>query len=164
MKKICSFGAVALLSLMGCSEQNPRVATRLNQGAALLGELPSIPLQWKVITSAINKQDSTMYTLFGNDVAVQYARTNSQHEYPDGSMLSLVVWTQQEDSRWFGGRIPAAPKSVEFVSVRVGAGHRPIYSYQGFEGAPLKKVLAQEGSTPNERAVYLLSQRAAVMP
>ncbi len=163
-RKIYLVGMGILLGVMGCSEQNPRVATRLNQDAALAGDLPSNPLQWRVITSAVNEQDSTMYTLFGNDLAVQYARTNSQHDYPAGSVLSLVTWKQQEDPRWFGGKIPAAPKSVEFVTVGATADHRPSYSYQEYEGAPLKKISAQEGLAPDGRAAYLLSQRAAVMP
>jgi len=163
MKKICCIGA-ALLSLMGCSEQNPRVATRLNQDAALAGDLPSNPLQWRVITSAINGRDATMSTLFGNDAAVEYARRNAQHDYPAGAALSLVTWKQREDSRWFGGRIPAAPESVEFVTVRADAGHRPLYTYRSFAGVPLKELSVYDGTAPNERAAYMLSQRAAVMP
>jgi hypothetical protein len=133
------------------------VAATQNQAAALVGDLPANPLQWRVITSALNQRDATMYTVFGNDLAVQYARAHSQHEYPTGSVLALVTWKQQEDGRWFGGRIPAQPRSVEFVTV--GAG--PSYSYEDFEGAPLKKV---DGHALNDRAAYLLSQRAAVMP
>jgi hypothetical protein len=136
----------------------------LNQNAALAGDLPSNPLQWKVITSAINGRDSTMYTLFDNDVAVRYARTNLQHDYPAGSALSLVTWEQQEDIRWFGGRIPAAPKSVDLSWSRSALKNRPLYTYQAFEGEPLKKVTSEEGPTPNRRAAFLLSQRAAVMP
>jgi hypothetical protein len=117
-----------------------------------------------VITSALNRQGSTMSTLFGNDTAVDYAHTHSQHDYPAGSSLSLVTWTQREDPHWFGGRIPAMPKSVEFVTVSLDADHRPAYSYQNFEGSPLKKTADQQGPMPNERAAYLLAQRAAVMP
>jgi hypothetical protein len=93
-----------------------------------------------------------------------YARTNTQHEYPAGSTLSLVTWTQREDSRWFGARIPDGVKAVEFVFVGATAGARPSYSYQEFEGTPLKKLSSEEGPTPSGRAAYLLSQRAAVMP
>lgn len=85
-----------------------KVATMLNQSAALAGDPPSNPLQWRVITSAINGQDSTMCTLFGNDVAVRYARTNLQHDYPACSALSynvgaagrhpLVWWTNTGDA------------------------------------------------------------------
>jgi len=57
---------------------------------------------------------------------------------PNGSALSLVTWTQQEDSRWFGAKIPAPVKSVEFVFVSTAADGRPSYSYRKFEGTPLK--------------------------
>jgi hypothetical protein len=113
------------------------------------------PLQWRVITSAVNPQDSTMSTLFGNDSAVEYARTHSQHDYPAGSTLALVTWTEREDPRWFGAKIPGAVKSIELVKVSLDAQHRPVVSYQDVG----KNVPAQQG-----RASYLLSQRAAVMP
>jgi hypothetical protein len=160
MKVVCLLGVV-LVGLAGCSnETNPRVATRLNQEAMLTGELPSNPLQGRVITSWVNKQDATMSTLLGNGVAVRYARTNSEMTYPVGAVLSVVTWSQQEDPRWFGGNIPQRPKAVEFVSV-TGPG---AYSYERFEGSPLKKVASVEGSDPKDRAAYLLAQRAAVMP
>ena len=111
--------------------------TTLNQGAALVGELPSNPMQGKVITSWVDKQASTMSTMFGNDVAVRYARTNPEAKYPAGSVLSVVTWSQQEDPRWFGGNIPAKAKSVEFVSVGTGVN---AYSYQRYEG-----IAAEEG-------------------
>jgi hypothetical protein len=161
VRVICLLGAVLAVGLAGCSEKtNPRVVTRLNQDAALVGELPSNPLQGKVITSWINKQDATMSTLFGNDVAVQYARTNAGRLYPAGSVLSVATWSQQEDPRWFGGNIPQRAKAVEFVAV-TGPG---TYTYQRYEGSPLKKVASVEGSDPKDRAAYLLAQRAAVMP
>jgi len=157
---ICLLGVVAV-GLTGCSDQvNPRVATRLNQDAALVGELPSNPLQGRVITSWINKQDATMSTLYGNDVAVQYARTSAEMKYPTGAVLSVVTWAQQEDPRWFGGKIPQTTKAVEFVTV-TGPG---ATLYQRYEGSPLKKVASVEGNDPTERAAYLLAQRAAVMP
>jgi hypothetical protein len=151
-------GAALLSGVLGCSSENARVMTRLNDDARLAGELSSNPMQGKVITSWIDTRDGTMSTLFGNEVAARYARTNAEMKYPAGSVLSLVTWSQQEDPRWFGGRIPAKPKSVEIVAV--GAG----YSYERYQGSPLKKVASVEGATPNDRAAYLLAQRAAVMP
>jgi Cytochrome P460 len=153
-----------LLGVIGCAKENPRVITTLNQTAFLDGSLPANPLRWKVITSAIDHRDATMYTVFGNDQAVQYARSNAGHDYPAGSVIALVTWTQQEDPRWFGGSIPAAPRSVEFVTVNANSGHQPTYSYEEYAGVPLKKVSAQQSSAPADRAAYLLSQRAAVMP
>jgi hypothetical protein len=83
---------------------------------------------------------------------------------PAGSILSLVTWNQQEDSRWFGAKIPATPKSVEIVTVGTTSDQKPSYSYQQYEGSPLNKISEQQGATPNDRAAFLLSQRAAVMP
>jgi len=161
MRDVCLAGAVLALGLVGCSEKtNPRVETRLNQDAALVGDLPSNPLQNNVITSWIDKKNATMSTLFGNDVAVKYARTDSEMKYPTGAVLSVVTWEQQEDPRWFGGNIPKTTKAVEFVTV-TGPG---AFAYSRYEGSPLKKVASVESSDPNYRAAYLLSQRAAVMP
>jgi hypothetical protein len=84
--------------------------------------------------------------------------------YPAGSVLSLVTWTQTEDTRWFGARIPSQVKSAEFVIVTGATEGQRSYSYEEYEGTPLKKSSSQDGATPTQRAAYLLSQRAAVMP
>ena len=156
------------LSMSGCSGNEPKISAEMNQSASLAGEFaagsPANPLKWKVITSESSKTDSTMSTLYGNDLAVQCARTHAQHDYPAGAVLSLVTWTQQEDPRWFGARIPATVKSVEFVTVGTTPDGHPSYSYQNYGSAPLKMLSAEEGPTPNDRASYVLSQRAAVMP
>lgn len=156
--------SLGMLGLAGCSNPYPPVVATPNKSAVLPGNLPSNPLQERVITSWIDKQNSTMSTLFGNDIAVQYARTSQQQNYPVGSTLSLVTWNQQEDPRWFGAKIPAKIKSVEYVMVKTDADHRTSYTYESYEGSPLKKTAEQENSTPTPQAQYLLSQRAAVMP
>jgi hypothetical protein len=156
--------SLGILSVIGCSNPYPPVTATLNQGAVLPNNLPSNPMQDRVITSWIDRQDSTMSTLYGNDIAVQYSRTSQQQDYPSGSTLSLVTWTQQEDPRWFGARIPAKVKSVEYVMVKTGADQRTAYTYESYAGTPLKKTSDQQGPTPTQRAAYLLSQRAAVMP
>lgn len=163
-KMFCLLSFILPLSILGCSGDKPRISATFNQSASLVGTLPANPLQWKVITSMIVRTDSTMSTLYGNDIAVGYVRTHSQHDYPAGSQLSLVTWTQQEDPRWFGAKIPEAVKSVEFVTVGSAQDGRPSYSYLKYEASPLQKSVTQESPTPNERTAYLLSQRAAVMP
>ena len=164
MKALYLLAMVLSLSIVGCASHEPRISATVNRNASLVGDLPANPLQWKVVTSAVNTEDSTMSTLYGNDVAVGYARSISQHNYPNGSILSLVTWTQRDDDRWFGAEIPDQVKSVEFVFVGVAADGRPLYSYQKYEGEPLKWVITQEGGTLTDPAAYLLSQRAAVMP
>jgi hypothetical protein len=86
------------------------------------GYVYTIPLRTEksvpsgVITQFIDRRASTMSTLYGNDAARRYARTNSQQNYPSGSVLCLVTWEQRDDPHWFGAKIPGGVKSVEFVS------------------------------------------------
>jgi hypothetical protein len=152
------------LSLGACSTETPNTTATFNQEASLTGNLPANPLQWKIITSVLSANDSTMSTLYGNDVAVQYARTHAEHDYPDGSTLALVTWAQTDDPRWFGAKIPSQVKSVEFVSVRGADGDKTPNAYVKYEGTPLKMTTLQEGLKPSERTEFLLSLRAAVMP
>jgi hypothetical protein len=153
-----------LLMIAGCSSQQPKVAATLNRSASINGNLPENPLQWRVIATLVDQTESSMSTLYGNDTAVDYARTHARHDFPNGSKLSRVTWMQREDERWYGAKIPNHVKSVEFVFVKAVANGRALYSYQRYEGAPLKRVAAEEGPTPSEAASTLLSQRAAVLP
>jgi hypothetical protein len=164
MKAIYVLCVVLSLGGFGCSSRGIIASAATNTSAAVIAELPANPLQWRVITSAINRPDSTMWTLYGNDLAVDYARRNSQHQYPAGAELSLVTWTQREDDRWFGARIPDHVKSVEFVLVNGGPNGKPTYSYVAYEGSSLTKVSAHDDVIATDRTAYLLSQRAAVMP
>lgn len=155
---------VCSLSLLGCSGRPSAAAPTLNQGAALPGDLPMNPLPWRIITSMADETSSTMSTLYGNDLAVDYARAHSDRNYPDGSVLALVTWTQQNDPRWFGARIPGRVSSVEFLTVgALPDGHR-AYSYQEYAGTPLKQASAEQTAAPTGRALFLLAQRAAVLP
>jgi len=134
---------------------------RFNRDAALPGDLPYQPFQWRVIASSVDKENATMSTLYGNDLAVNHARTNGP--YPAGAVLSLVTWHQQEDRHWFGGRIPSKVQSIEFLVVD-SSSDRPAYSYQAYEGDPLKKISARETAVTQPRIDSILSQRASVMP
>jgi hypothetical protein len=104
-----------------------------------------------------------MATLYGNDIAVRHARGNLQDRYPQGSTLSLITWSQQADGHWFGARIPALVKSVEFVSVDSGSLQPPSLSYLEFKGSPLRKVASPAGAA-DDRIAYILGQRASAMP
>jgi len=91
--------------------------------------LPYPVLDWRAITTAVDRGAGTTSTLFGNDAAVTAARAGQA--YPAGAVLGLVTWRQKDDSHWFGGRIPDAPESVEFVVY----GSAP--TYRRFAGSPL---------------------------
>jgi hypothetical protein len=155
---------------LGCAGDKPKISATLNQGAALVGQLPANPLSWRIITSELNAADSTMSTLYGNDLATNYARTSAQRDYPAGSILALVTWTEREDDRWFGAKIPGQVRSVEFVFVGT-SGDTPATSiksthprYEKYEGSPLKLSVSHQVFRPGDRGTYLLSRRAAVMP
>ena len=120
-------------------------------------------LRWSVITVGANPGESTMSTLFGNDIAVEYSRKESAGNYPPGSVLSFVTWQRQEDGRWFGARMPARVKSVEFVEFTSSEEGRSAVRYRLYSGYPLKQT---ESPAPqaDARVRRLVSLRAAVMP
>jgi hypothetical protein len=152
------------LGIVGCSNHPPAAAPSLNQDARVIGDLPINPLSWRVITSMADQTSSKMSTLYGNDLAVDYARTHSDSRYPDGSVLALVTWTQQDDPRWYGAKIPARVNSMEMLTVGALPDGHATYSYLEFTGTPLKQSSAEQTATPSGRALFLLSQRAAVLP
>ena len=108
-------------------------------------------------------QFTNTVALYGNDLAVRFARSGGR-DYPPGSVLSLVTWTKQDDDRWFGARIPGQVKSVEFVSASAGPNSESSYFYERYEGSPLTRTSAVDGRSPTVRAEYLLCLRASVMP
>jgi hypothetical protein len=163
VKTIRVLAPALLLMLIGCSQPNARVKTRFNREAEASGELPYNPLQWEVIASTLNHNDRTLATVLGNNQAISYARKNASHEYPAGSVLSVITWSQEEDPRWFGGNIPGNVRSVEFLEVQSGPNHGS-YLYALYGGAPLRKLISTEEKSPTGRAAYILGQRAAVMP
>jgi cytochrome P460 len=153
----------------GCSTSDrvAPIAATINENASLsaaeINTLPANPLKWRVITSSIDPQNSTMSTLCGNDTAIQYARTNTKHDYPPGSRIALVTWTRRDDPRYFGAKIPDRIKSIEFVLVTELPGETNI-TYQKFEGSPLAQTATSESPNASPAAAALLNQRAAVLP
>jgi hypothetical protein len=165
MRRLLWTIAALPLMLVGCAATNSRLITKANDIASLAGAVPSSPnqLEWRVITSGVDPKNSTMYTLYGNDVAVDFARTHLSPNYPEGSVLSLVVWREREDARWFGAQIPGQPVSIEFVTVVPRADDYSLRSYRGYEGSPLREIKYLEKQA-DRRTRYLSSLRAAVMP
>ena len=164
MTTIRLIGAVLLILLIGCSKPNIRIQTRLNRDAELSGELPYNPLQWDVISSTLNPADHTLATISGNEKAVAHARHHASQEYPAGSVLAIITWSQQEDPRWFGGKIPGSVRSVEFLEVQAALDHEQTYLYSMYSGTPLRKSVSIAEKFPTSRAAFLLAQKAAVMP
>lgn len=131
----------------------------LNEEASLRdpGALPENPLLLKVITSSIRPKDSTMAVLYGNDPAYNYAATNANGNYPEGTVLYEVTWQLQPDEQWFGANIPKAIKTIE----RIEFSSENTSHYTLYKGGPPRKH-----DTPNkaERIAFILGQRMAVSP
>jgi hypothetical protein len=155
---------VSCLAFSNCAHKYKSATALINHKASLTGDLPFNPFRWGVISLGIGSLSSTMFTLYGNDVAVEHARSEPQGPYPVGSQLSLVTWTQHEDEHWFGARNPGSLKSVEFVRVEPSGDGNPLYSYRVFEGTPLKETTSERISDRERRIVEMLGRSAAVMP
>jgi hypothetical protein len=162
-----TLSSVASLCLLpGCSRRTPPASDLFNQQAALPSTLPIPALEWKVISSSVDRQHGTMSTLTGNDIAVTSARS-ADSSYPEGSALALITWTVRHDPHWFGARIPARPQAVEIVSVTRGPDGKTLAKYQRFAGDPLTQRVTQlpeDASLAATRKADILSQRASVMP
>jgi len=159
-----ALAVVLSLVALGCPGDRTSAAPTSNDAAALGGDLPLDPLQWRIIGSIVDPATSTMSTLFGNEVAVQSARGGRIGRYPPGAVLALVTWTQQDDPHWFGARIPAHPESIEVVAVHDVARAGSPFEYQAYRGEPLRKAAAPDAATVAERVERIMGQHAAVMP
>jgi hypothetical protein len=154
MSVLCLIVSTTLLALAGCSARNSSVVTRLNTNAALTSDIPVDPLQWRVITTGVDPRSSTRFALFGNDAAIRYSRSSNARNYPDGSVLALITWQQQEDSRWFGGKISSHAKSVEFVDVRTSQDGSPSNYYRAYEGLPLKEISSPKNEADGRAHIF----------
>ena len=140
-----------------------REQTVNNKAAALPLSLPYLPLGWGAITMYVEPATHTTATLYGNDTAVGAVRAAPRGEgrtpaYPTGAVLALVTWNQREDPHWFGGRIPDAPESVEFVSIAT-AGQKN--EYRRFAGQSLREE-RPAASAAELRMSFVLSRSPVV--
>ena len=136
-----------VLVVCGCSGKKIADADLYNVQAAVGAGLPYPVMEWKAITSVVDRGQKTTATLFGNDAAVAAARAGVA--YPAGAVLGLVTWKEREDPHWFGARIPGAVVSVEFVVV--GGADRL------FVGTPWREVAGTSGKE-------IVGMKAAVAP
>ena len=117
----------------------------------------SWPLRSRFITTLVNPQTHTMSTLYGNEVAVNCARSGLP--YKPGSTLTLVNWAQREDAHWFGGRIPKSVASAEVVIFSSGG----ELGYRYYEGPGLVRKNPPAGAYP-DRVDYITALKASVVP
>jgi hypothetical protein len=142
--------ALMLAAVCGCRGRKIADSDLYNVQAGVGAGLPYPVMEWRAITSVVDRGDETTATLFGNDAAVAAARAGTA--YPAGAVLGLVTWQQREDPHWFGARIPGRPLSVEFVVVGAGVDREGV-------GAPWREVAGGAG-----RVEAIEGMKAAVAP
>lgn len=157
MKKYSLYLIVLILS-MACKEKcqellNIKASVQLNDA------LKETPLLMHPLTSSVNPKDSIMSTLYGNDIAFDYAQKNLGSNYPNGAVLYEVNWKQKSDELWFGANVPNDIKSVEKITFK----EENYSEYQIFDGKILNKI-KQDSLIENSRKDFIISQRMAVSP
>lgn len=161
MKKIFIIIGITICSaLASCNEK----VSRFNMSASVPvnAKLKDNPLVGNVITSFINVSENSMATLYGNDIAYNYAGTHTDINYPEGAVLYLVTWKQEDDPNWFGAKIPGKLLRIEKVAFQLYSGNTQV-SYNMYAGdslLPVKYIKEKE----EENIYRILSKRMAVTP
>ena len=145
--------------MLSSCEQHTNPDQLINSKASLPASFKLSELHQNVISSFINKRDSTMSTLYGNDEAGKIAAKQAQPGDSDAS-FTLVTWHQQEDPHWFGARIPGELISVE--TVHTGTEKDQLIDYQKYSGKNLVKLADTVGSS--SRIHFILSQTPSIIP
>ena len=147
-----------LIFLLACSEKSEDI---LNTKASVQqnDELMENPLLMHPITSSIQPKDSMMSTLYGNDIAFDFAKKNIGSAYPNGAVLYEVSWKQKPDGLWFGANVPDEISSVERVTFK----ENNSYEYELYEGKPLKRM-NPDSTHLTLRKHFVIAQKVAVSP
>ncbi len=155
MKNMILFFALAII--ISC-EQKSKEFLNIEASVQQNDELKENPLLMNPITSSIQPKDSTMSTLYGNEIAFDYAKQHSDSNYPKNAVLYEVTWKQKPDELWFGGNIPKEIYAVEKITF-----DNDNSVYERFEGNPLKKIQIKEAEE-KLRKDFIIHQKMAVSP
>ncbi len=135
-----------------------------NRDAALPADLPYQPLQWRVITSSVDKTHGTMSTPLRKRL-----RRRSRADHPTDALPRRgrsVAGNMGPAGRppLVRGQDSRQNHSIEFVTVAAGPDGNPAYSYEIYEGSPPKKIAGQDQPTVQPRIDAITGLKAAAMP
>jgi len=140
---------------------------QIKQSDVLINTKASIPehfaisnKKYKVITTFLNRKDSTTSLLYGNEIAYNAAH-HHQHSSVPGEVFILVTWKQQPDAHWFGANIPGELRSIETMTTAGNADTSTI-SYERRTGSAL--ALVSDTTGQNARSNFILAQEASIIP
>lgn len=146
------------LAIIFSGEQKSKEFLNIGASVQQNNELKENPLLMNPITSSIQPKDSTMSTLYGNEIAFNYAKQHSDSKYPKNAVLYEVTWKQKPDELWFGGNTPKEIYSVEKISF-----DNDSSVYERFEGNPLT-IKDIDGNLKKIRKEMIVSKKMAVSP
>lgn len=78
-------------------------------------EMPEGFKDWRLIASSLRSDNNTMRVILGNDTAVQAARYGQTNPWPDGTMLSKIVWKNRIHEHWTTATVPGEFVQYEFM-------------------------------------------------
>ncbi|HEY0274236.1 MAG TPA: hypothetical protein VGC22_13675 [Chitinophaga sp.] len=153
-------GLLLAFFFAACHAPGVHDASRFNDAASLAAgdKLPADPLQWRVLNVFTDTRTHTQATLYANDTAYTFARSQGGGAYPPHARLALVTWVQQDDPHWLGALMAGNLKSVELITFENGA--PPAYAR--YEGRPLTAAGSTSGDSA--RLAYVLQQPVLSFP
>jgi len=114
----------------------------------------------RVITSVINNRDSTISVIYGNDLALDFAK-NRQANHLAGEKYVMVTSRQKPMPHWYGTSMNEGVERVEYVTAIVGIAGRVQFDYT-VEHYNDKKTKSQDDNVA--RIEFIANQSAAVFP
>ncbi|MBN9296004.1 MAG: hypothetical protein J0I41_03285 [Filimonas sp.] len=115
----------------------------------------------KAITSSINPNAGTTSTLYGNTAALQALKYDDVQPGEEKKLV-LITWTQKEDERWWGAKIPGTIKNAEVIQTSTSLSDLEHITYLRYNGAQLQ--LSSDTSHREERLHSILAMKPSVMP
>lgn len=104
--------SITMCLVASCNSKN-KLGLNENASVNTLGDLPENPLLLNAITVFMHPRDSTITVLYGNDSAYNYAKVNSNGNYPESAVLYRVNWQMHADEQWFGANVPERIKTID---------------------------------------------------
>ena len=77
--------------------------------------LPEAYKDWRLIAPAYRTDKKHVRAILGNDIAIAAARAGKTNPWPDGAILSKLVWKEKTDAAWPTAIVPDAFVHAEFM-------------------------------------------------
>ncbi len=111
LKSSLMTGCLALLFLQQTSGADSTVVQPAPNGITL----PENYRDWRIINTSHRVDNNTMRIIFGNDVAIEAARSGNTNPWPDGAILGKTVWKDSVNDDWEKAVVPGDFVHAEFM-------------------------------------------------